>query len=139
MPTDPGKNVCRTVAFYWIRYSFSSARMEKKLIVLQKHCCMTALTYDYLQQEGFKLLIPIVSQNQNPDDLELVMWGKEINSRVIRLEYHKTEHNQAENDKAPFHPDGLKLFSGEKNEIELHYEATIFYEHELVDFIRNSV
>ena len=51
---------------------------------------MTPVTYNYLQSNGFRLLIPIVSQNEKPRDEALVMWGREMDGKMIRLEHHKT-------------------------------------------------
>lgn len=100
---------------------------------------MTPLNYDFLQQKGFKLLIPIVSQNETPHDEALTIWVKEWDGKVIRLEYHKTttapeakENDGMEaNQDAPFYPEGLKLYTGEKGALEWQYEGTILYAEEL--------
>ena len=100
---------------------------------------MTPLNYTHLQEFGFTLLIPIVSRNKTANDEALTMWGKEIENRVIRLELHKAanakEDSSLQQGPAPFYPEGLKVFTGEKNSPELQYEATIFYTEELAAFL----
>jgi hypothetical protein len=108
---------------------------------------MTPLSYSFLQDCGFKLLIPIISQNGNPPGEALNMWGKEVDKKFIRLEHHtfhmpgKTDNaglQQASNVKNPFSPEGLKVFIGESGEMDLQYEGTIFYEEELMSFLQSS-
>ena len=105
---------------------------------------MTPLNYSHLQELGFTLLIPIVGQNKPEQDEAVTMWGKEMDNRVIRLEFHQKingtagDESKQEKQSAPFHPGGLKLYAGEKTSPELQYEATIFYAEELDAFMKPS-
>lgn len=95
---------------------------------------MTPLNYSHLKEQGFTMLLPIISQN-NAAEEALTMWGKEWDNRVIRLEHHRLQNGREadskKEDSAPFHPEGLQVFIGEKNAVELQYETTIFYGEEL--------
>jgi hypothetical protein len=95
---------------------------------------MTPITYNYLQNKGFKLLIPIVSQNENPEEV-LTMWGKECEDRIIRLEYHSDKTTNTQNDQMPFHPEGLKLFMGERGAPEFSYEGKVTSVEELESYL----
>lgn len=107
---------------------------------------MTPLTYTFLQDRGFKMLIPIVSQNKSPNDEAMTMWGKELDNRIIRLEYHKTsiENNDSSTtdgakEETPFYPEGVELYMGEKDALEQQYIATINYIEELEPYLSNNV
>jgi len=104
---------------------------------------MTPISYAYLQDKAFKLLIPIVSQNETQRNEALTMWGKEWDGRVIRLEHHSTDTTlnatADTNEQAPFYPEGLKVYIGEKGSLELQYEGIIFYEEELEPFLQSGI
>ena len=102
---------------------------------------MTPITYSFLQEQGFKLLIPIVSQNEKPLEEALTIWGKEWDGKVLRLEHHIDKTNNTPDrqkpgeQEAPFYPEGLKLFEGEKGALELPYAGTVLYVEELRPYL----
>ena len=67
---------------------------------------------------------------------------------MIRLEHHKNHpeppqkndpSQKAKENLAPFQPEGLKLFIGEKEAYELQFETTIHYVEELEPWLEPAV
>lgn len=107
---------------------------------------MTLLNYHFLQENGFKLLIPIISENEQNLTEAVTVWGKEIDGQIIRLELHKKSDKTAidllpdtEINDAPFQPDGLQLYIGEKAEMDQPYVTTVHYIEELEPYLKATV